>query len=238
MICPLLLTCLAAAPQEPSTLEGIWAGGYRQPDETVSVELRITRSDVGLEGTVSLPERGFRMPASVERDGDDVTWTVVNDDGDVQARFRGALDGGALRGRVDGPAIVEAKCELLRIVPLDADDRARYAGSYRVDEATTLRIVRVPRSNDEVLGLDFPSAGIRAVLFPVSRVELVAGQGELPLPIQVRLVFQLDEAKNVERVEIELGDLSLVATPDGGKAAEPVTALRRPQPIWSPSDET
>ena len=231
MIPSILLTSVVFALQDPIPLEGYWAGGFRQPDETVSAVLHITREDSGFTASLSLPERGFRLPATLERKGDKVTWDLAEEGGKPIASFRGELHVESMRGRIKGPEIEgEAELELLRVVPLDDSDRTRYAGRYRLDERTWLEVVRLPRALDEVLAVKIPSKGIQALLFPTSKTEFVAGSGELPLPVQVRLSFQLDGQLDVKTVEIVLGDLTLVATPDRGNEIGTEVALPKLSP--------
>jgi hypothetical protein len=218
---PLFLS-LAPLLQSTDSLAGRWAGGYPQLGEYVSMEVRFRETADGLDAELALSEKGFRLTASAEREGAQVSWTVADEAGAVQARFRGELDGATLRGRLDGDGIQgEVELDLLRVVEPDAARREAYAGTYRLDGETTLQIVRVRRSLDEVLGIDFAAESVRAVLYPVSTTELVAGDGERPLPIATRLAFQLDDKGRVERLELELKGASMVAFPvEAAEASE------------------
>lgn len=171
MIATSLLLCLASLSQDAGfqdlgELAGRWAGGYLQPGEYVSMEVRFEESEAGLAALIALPERGFRLEAPVERKGKQVSWTVSDDEGGVRAHFEGRLDGTKLRGNVSGGA-VEGKpdFDLLRVVELDQERLGRYEGTYRLDEDTTLRIVRVRRALDDALGIEFPAEDLRALLF-------------------------------------------------------------------------
>lgn len=219
MIATALCLCLSSAPSDNDQLVGLWAGAYSEPTELVSIDVRFEQSEAELVALVSLPERGFRLNAAVECEGERVSWTVVTDQGKIRARFRGQLEGAQLRGRLDGYAIAgDVALNLLRVVELDQELRERYAGTYRLDAETTLQIVRVPRALDEVLGLEFPAEGIRSLLFALSSTELVAGKGEQPLPIATRLDFRLDDQGGVQQLELQLGDTALMATPVTAKS--------------------
>ncbi len=224
-------TLLALALFQNPEIEGLWAGGFQRTDEFISMELHVTRSDAGLEATLSLPEEGFRFPVVLERDKDRIELAVSDGNGNELGRFRGELDAATLRGRVDG-AMMEAgaDCNLLRVVPLDEPTRERYAGTYRLDGDRTLRIVRVERPQGDALGIDVQAAGLRAILFAVSETELVAGQGESPLPIATRLRLHLDGAGAVERIELEHGGGSWEAIP----VVEDVAAPEREVPQLLP----
>ncbi|MEM7204426.1 MAG: prolyl oligopeptidase family serine peptidase [Planctomycetota bacterium] len=228
-----LLCLLTAAPQSPA-LAGRWAGGFRQGDQFVSIEVQV--EDIGesneLSALVTLPERGLRLPARVAQDGRRVTW-VVDGDSEPRARFGGELNERTLRGRIEGAAIKgPVACDLVRVVPWSKEHRARYRGRYRTDAGATVDIVLVPRQSGDTLGVELPAAGLRSVLFPVSATEAVAGDGECPLPIAARVVFELGAAGRVDGVAVEAKGQRWVARrqPDADGEALPSP----PHPVVAP----
>ena len=209
-----ILLLLASAHQDPSGLEGHWAGGFRHPDGFVAVSVRFEASPRGHRVRFGLPEYGLSATCDLERDGGRLAWDVADDSGELLASFEGERDGDRLSGRVGGGRIeTEVDFDLLRVTPLDDAARGRYAGAYRVDEETTLRIVRVGRALDEVLAVELPSREFFAHLYAVSPTELVAGRGKRPLPETARFVFRLDGEGAVEALELRLGDETLAAAP-------------------------
>lgn len=216
MISTLMLLTLASGldPQAPDSLDGPWAGGYTQPGEFVSLEVQFEGS--GGEGAVrvQLPEMGFETRTSLERDGDAYVWRVRDDEGEERARFEGVFDGDRVQGTVSGSGIQgEPEFNLLRVVELDPAVRQGLLGTYRIGDDMELEIIRVPRSLQDALGVQFPAAGLQSILFPVTESRCVAGHGEAPFPTVATFDFTFDSAGRVQSIEVAIDGNVATARP-------------------------
>lgn len=217
-----------AAPQTPPPLHGTWSGGFQSPRGFIPIELIVRKAGAGYRATMHLPEKSVKVPASLKREGDRVSWSVSTGP-KLRLKFEGEQEAEFLHGRMSGPAVAdEVDCAFVRVTPIDVRTRQRLIGFYRVDDKQPVRVREIERKGTKLMRLDCEARRVHGVLYPVGGNAFVITKDRVPRPTTARVLVRTSATGKVESLEITSGGQAFVARP--AKAPRTTATALPPMP--------